>query len=191
MLFFAGSNVNALVGGHCKLSPTVNLIPWLYKMDLIKKYWIAIVVTFGLCMFIKPALCFLILGALISYIGFAAVIFLKKIARTGVDWTGNVIEYQSDRDGHKTPLIEFTTVTGDIIREKPFVYASTDLSKIRTYSKFIDQLVPILYDPTDPKKFVLKNEGGLNYIVFIVFILAGLFFVGLSISWLLGYIKMD
>jgi hypothetical protein len=160
-------------------------------MDLIKKYWIAIVVAFGLCMFIKPALCFLILGTLISYIGFAAVIFLKKIARTGVDWTGNIIEYQSGSDGHKTPLIEFTTMSGDIIREKPFVYTSTDLSKIRTYSKFIDQSVPILYDPADPKKFVLKNEEGFNYVVFIVFILAGLFFVGLIIGWVLGYIKMD
>lgn len=159
-------------------------------MELIKKYWIAIVVTFGLCMFIKPALCFLILGTFISYMGFAAVIFLKKISKTGIDWTGNIIEYQADTDGHKTPLIEFTTMTGDIIREKPIVYASTDLSKIRTYSNFINQPVQILYDPDDPKKFVLKNEKGFNYVVFIIFIIAGLFFVGLSISWLSGYIKM-
>ena len=159
-------------------------------MGLIKKYWIVIAVTFGVCMFIKPALCFLILGTLFSYLGLASVIFLKKITKTGIDSIGNIIEYQSDRDGHKTPIIEFTTMTGDIIREKPFIYASTDLSKIRTYSNFIDQSVPILYDPDDPKKFVLKNEEGFKYVVFILFILAGLFFVGLSISWLFGYIKM-
>jgi hypothetical protein len=156
-------------------------------MDLIKKYWIAIVVAFGISMFIKPALCFLILGILISYAGFEAVIFLKKISKIGIDWTGNIIEYQSDNDGYKTPLIEFTTVTGDIIREKPVVYASTDLSKVKTYSNSINQTVSILYDPDDPKKFVLKNEKGFNYVIFI---LAGLFFVGLSIVWLLGYIKM-
>lgn len=159
-------------------------------MELIKKYWIVIVVTFGICMFLKPALCLLILGILISYIGFAAITFLKKISRIGIDWTGIIVQYQSDSDGHKTPLIEFTTMTGDIIREKPFVYASTDLSKIRTYRNSIDQPVPILYDPDDPKKFVLKNEKGFNYFIFILFIVAGLFFVGLSISWLLGYIKM-
>ena len=159
-------------------------------MELIKKYWIAIVVTFGICLFVKPALCFLILGAIISYAGFASVAFLKKIKHSGVDWTGKIVEYQSDSDGHKTPLIEFTTMTGDFVKEKPFVYASTDLSKIRTYSKFIDQTVPILYDPDDPKKFVLNNEEGFNYAVLIIFIIAGLFFVGLSISWLLGYIKM-
>ena len=159
-------------------------------MELIKKYWKAIVVTFGVCMFIKPALCFLILGTIISYAGFTAVTFLKKIKRSGINWTGKIIEYQSDSDGHKTPLIEFTTMTGDIIRESPIIYASTDLSKIRTYSKSIDTAVPILYDPDDPKKFVLKNEEGFNYVVFIIFILGGLFFIGLSISWLLGYIKM-
>jgi hypothetical protein len=159
-------------------------------MEIIKKYWIAIVVVFGLCMFIKPALCALIIGTLISYMGFAAVIFLKRISKTGIEWTGNIVEYKSDSDGHKTPLIEFTTMTGEYIKEQPIVYASTDLSKIRSYSNFINQPVPILYDPDDPKKFVLKNEKGFNYIVFIIFILAGLFFVGLSFSWLFGYIKM-
>jgi hypothetical protein len=159
-------------------------------MDLIKKYWIAFVVTFGVCMFVKPSLCPLILGTLVSYMGFKAVIFLTKISKTGIDWTGTIIEYQSDSDGHKTLLIEFTTLTGDIIREKPFLYASTDLSKVRTYSNSINQTVPILYDPDDPTKFVLKNENGFNYVVFIIFILAGFFFVGLSIMWLLGYIKM-
>jgi len=155
-------------------------------MDLIKKYWIVIVVTFGLCMFIKPALCPLIIGTLLSYLGFAAVIFQIKIAKKGIDWTGNIIEYQSDSDGHKTPVIEFSTMTGELIREQPFVFASTDLSKIRTYKNLIDQSVPILYDPDDPKKFVLKNERWFNYIFFIIIILGGLFSVGLSISWLLG-----
>lgn len=142
-------------------------------------------------MFIKPALCPLILGTIVSYMGFASVIFLKRITRTGISWTGNIVEYQSDNDGHKTPVIEFTTMTGDFVKEQPFVYASTDLSKIRTYKNSIDQPVPILYDPDDPKKFVLKNEEGFNYVVFILFIFGGLFFIGLSISWLLGYVKMD
>ena len=147
-------------------------------------------VTFGICAFIKPALCFLILGTLISYFGFASVLFLMKIAKTGIEWKGNIIEYQTDNDGHKTPLIEFKTMAGEIIREKPFIYSSTDLSKIRTYKSFIDQSVPILYDKDDPKRFILKNEEGFNYIVFLLFIIAGLFFVGLSISWILGFIQI-
>ena len=159
-------------------------------MNFIKRYWIGIVVIFAICMFIKPALCFLILGTLFSYVGFETLKFLSSIKKRGIEWTGNIIEYQSDSDGQKTPLIEFTTMTGDIIKEKPYVYSSTDLSKIRTYNNLINQSVPILYDPDDPKKFVLKNEEGFNYIVLVFIILAGLFFVGLSISWLSGYIKM-
>jgi hypothetical protein len=158
-------------------------------MNLIKKYWIVIVVIFAVSMFIKPALCFFIIGSLLFYLGFEAIIFLRNISKKGIDWTGNIIEYQSDSDGHKTPLIEFTTLTGDIIREKPFVYASADLSKIRTYKNSINQPVPILYDPDNPKRFVLSKDREFSYVIFFIFILVGLFFVGLSISSFLGYIK--
>ena len=160
-------------------------------METIKKYWIAIVLTFGLFMFVKPALCFLILGTLLAYIGFTAVVFLKKIGKQGINCTGNIIDYQSDNDGHKTPLIEFTTISGETIREKPSVFTSTDISKLRTYENLINQSVSILYDPDEPRKFVLKSEEGFNYIVFILFILVGLFSIGISFSWLLGYIKMS
>jgi hypothetical protein len=122
--------------------------------------------------------------------GIASIIFLKNIAKKGIEWTGNIIEYQSDSDGHKTPVIGFTTVTGELIREKPYVYASTDLSKIRKYKNLINQSVPILYDRDSPQKFVLANERQFNYVTFFIFILAGLFFVGLSISSFLGHIKI-
>ena len=160
-------------------------------MNSIKKYWIVIVIIFALSMFIKPALCFLILGSIISYICIEAVLFLKNIEKKGVECTGNIIEYQSDSDGHKTPLIEFTTMTGELIKEQPYVYASTDLSKIRTYKNLINQSVSILYDPDNPKKFVLTSEKQFNYVTFFIFILGGLFFVGLSISSILGYIRLD
>lgn len=145
---------------------------------------------FLIFMFVKPALCFLLLGTFFSYFGFEAIRFLKTIPKKGIEWTGNIVEFQSDSDGHKTPLIEFTTMSGDLVREPPFVYASSELSKIRTYDNLINQSVPILYDPDDPKKFVLKTEAGFSYFVFTFFLLAGLFFIGLSISSLLGYIKI-
>lgn len=159
-------------------------------MEFIKKYWLVIVATFGLCMFIKPAFCFIILGSLVSYMGLTSILFINKIGNIGIEWTGNIIDYESDSDGHKIPVIEFTTIAGEEIKEKPFIYSSTDLSKIRSYKNFINNSVPILYDPDDPRKFVLKDEEGFNYIVFVISILAGLFFVGLGICWLLGYIKM-
>jgi len=159
-------------------------------MEIVKKYWIVIIVTFGLCIFIKPALCPLILGTLLSYLGLCSVVFLKNISKRGIDWTGNIIEYESDSEGYKTPVIEFTTLKGETVKKKPTIYATTDLSKIRTYKDLINHSVPILYDPDDPQKFILKNEGGFNYFISVIFILGGLFFVGLSICWLSGYIKM-
>jgi len=161
-------------------------------MSSIKKnYWIGIVVIFSVSMFIKPALCFLILGSLILYFSLESILFLRKVTKNGIEWTGKIIKYQIERGGYKTPLIEFTTMTGELIREQPHVYTATDLSKFRTYKNSIDQPVPILYDPDDPKKFVLKNESPLNYVTSVISILAGLFFVGLSISSFLGYIKLS
>lgn len=159
-------------------------------MHFIEKYWKIIIVVFVLSMIIKPAICFLILGTLLTYIGFVAISFLKNIARNGIVCTGQIIEYQKDSDGYKTPVIEFTTQNGELIREKPHVYASTDLSKIRTYNNSINQPVPILYDPDDPCKFVITTERQFNHAVFIIIILAGLFFTGLSFAALFGYINM-
>ena len=160
-------------------------------MNFIKKYWIVIVGIFGLSVFIKPALCFLILGLLLSYLGFEAIKFLKSITKKGIDCIGNIIEYQSDSDGHKTPLIEFTTMTGDLIREKPHIYASTDLSKIRSYKNLINQSVPILYDPDDPKKFILTAEKEFNYFSLVLLFIVSSVFIIVSISSLLGYIKLS
>ncbi|MES2544749.1 MAG: DUF3592 domain-containing protein [Bacteroidota bacterium] len=159
-------------------------------MNNIKKYWIAIVVVFGLCMFIKPALCAFIIGTLVLYISITALLFLNKIKKIGVNRIGNIIDYKSDGEGYKTPIIEFTTITGEEIREEPFVYVQTDLSKIRFYKNSIKQSVAILYDPEEPKKFVLKNENWFSNIAFIICLLVGLFFIVLSISSLLGYIKL-
>ena len=158
-------------------------------MELIKKYWIVIVIAFGLAMFIKPAACFLILGLLVFYVGISAVKFLRNIKKVGIECTGSILEYQADSDGYKTPVVEFTTLAGEYVKEKPFVYASTDLSKIRNYRSMRDENIAVLYDPADPKKFVLVQEQGFNYLTFIVFVIIGTAFVGLSICGLLGYIK--
>lgn len=160
-------------------------------MDSIKRYGIAIVIAFGICALIKPALCFMMLGAILTYGGFTSISFLRKINRSGLTCTGNIVEYQSDSNGHKTPLIEFTTLTGETIQEKPFVYGLADLGKLRSYNVLNGKSVPVLYDPDDPKKFIVSNEKGFSYAFCVIFTLAGLFFIGLSIAWLCGYIKMD
>lgn len=128
-------------------------------------------------MFIKPALCFLIGGTLVAYIGFTAIRFLRSIKQRGIESQGTIIRFEPDNDGHKSPFITFTTVSGEEISGKPFVYASTDLSIIRTYKNSIDQPVSVLYDPEHPERFVLKNEEGFNYFVFVILLLAGMAFM--------------
>ena len=48
-------------------------------MKQLEKYWKYIIATFVICMFLKPILCFLILGSLLIYSGFEELKFLKKI----------------------------------------------------------------------------------------------------------------
>ena len=159
-------------------------------MNQIRKNWTIILIAFTFFMFIKPALCFFIVGSLAFYMGTIAIRFLKKIQDKGVECTGKILSFQSDDEGYKTPVLEFTTSEGELINEKPFAYASTDISKVRSYKNMIDKQVSILYDPDDPKKFVLTDEKGFSYFAFSFFILVGLGFIILSICGLLGYIKI-
>lgn len=160
-------------------------------MNLIKKYWMIFVLAFVVAMFTKPELCFLIIGLLVSYIGFEAIITLKVITQKGVECSGIIIQYQANRNGYKIPLIEFKTTSGELIREKPYIYSSTGLSKVRSYKKLINQPVLIVYDPENPKKFVLTIDRQFNYMVFSCFLFGGLVFVILSITILFGYLKLS
>ncbi|WP_072833576.1 DUF3592 domain-containing protein [Flavisolibacter ginsengisoli] len=159
-------------------------------MKYVQKYWILIVIVFFFSMFINPAISMLIVGSLVFFLGISAFLFLKKIQDKGIEGVGRILSYQNGNKGYKTPIIEFTPLNGETVTAKPWVYASTDLSKIRSYSNKIDSEVLVRYDPEDPTKFVLESEKSFNYIAFTIFTLAGLFFIVLSICNFLGYIKL-
>ena len=159
-------------------------------MEFIKKYGIVIVIVFALSMFIEPAVCFFILGSIFFYAGVKAVLLLKRIRRNGIACTGTITEYESDSDGYKTPFVEFTTLAGDRIAKKPYLYASTDADKLMSYKNRIGQPVPVLYDPNDPKKFILTDQTGLNYFVFMLCFVMGSAFLVVSICSFMGYIKL-
>lgn len=160
-------------------------------MNFIKKYPILFVITYLILAFINPAFCFLILGSIFFYLGSRSIFFLNKIKRTGLSCTGRIISYASGSEGHKTPIVEFTPMGGNLITEKPIIYASTDLSKLRSYKKKIDTEVSVLYDPEDPKKFILVNENEFNYFIVILFSLVGLGGIVLSICVFAGYIHLS
>jgi hypothetical protein len=161
-----------------------------FTMDWVKKYSILFIILFAASAFIEPALCFLLLGAFIAYWGFSTISYQKRLSNTGIDVEGKIVGYKSDRDGDKTPVIEFLSLQGDIIKGTPFVYLSTYLNKTEARNNPIDLPVPVLYDPADPEKFILRNEKGFNTVIFVMFIVVGLAFIGVGLGSLLGYIKL-
>ncbi|TAE56724.1 MAG: hypothetical protein EAZ89_04410, partial [Bacteroidetes bacterium] len=90
---------------------------------------------------------------------------------------------------YKIPVVAFTTQSGELISEKPSMYLTTDVSKFMSYKDRINRPVAVLYDPDRPQKFILRDEGGHSFGL-ILTLLVGLFFVGLGISALVGYIKL-
>ena len=148
-----------------------------------EKYLIPIVVLCVVLFFIKPALCFLIVGILGScYVAFSSLHF-KKIQNKGIECTGKIVSFQITNGGYKTPVIEFTTLEGQNVIATPYVYMSTKVTAI-------DNEILVAYDPDNPKKFILRKETASNYFAIILCSLICLAFIILSICSLLGYIDI-
>lgn len=159
-------------------------------MDYIKKYAVWITIAFGLAALIKPELCFLILGSLALYFGISTKKFLRAIKRNGIECAGTILEFTSDSDGYKTPSIEFTTNSGEHITGQPSFYTTSDLSKLRSYENLLYQPVSVMYDPNDPKKFILTDHKDIENLVLAICILFGGVFIGVAVCSLSGYIKL-
>lgn len=160
-------------------------------MEFIKKNGIIIVIVFVFCMICKPVLCFIILGGLILYLAIYSLTFLNYIKKKGIESVGEILSYESDDDGHKTPIIEFETLEGKVIKQKPFFYASSDLSIFRSYKNNINKKITILYSENNPEKFVLKNEETFSTGVIVLMIFIGLIFISIGVSSLFGFIKIN
>lgn len=159
-------------------------------MKHFNKYGVIIFVMFVFFMFYKPVICFLILGGIALFYGLYFFFFLSNIKKDGIETFGKILAYEKDNEGYKTPVVEFE-LEGKLIKEKPYYYASTDLSKFRTYNNNIDKPIAIIYSPKEPEKFILKSEKGFNYITLIFVFIVGLFFVFLSLAHIFDFIKID
>ena len=131
-------------------------------MELIKKHGLIIFLFFVFFIFYKPIFCFIIGGILIFNYGCSILIFLSYIKKHGIETIGKILSYESDEEGYKTPIIEFKTLEGISLTKKPYYYASTDLSRFRTYKNNVNQNVTIIYSLKNPEKFVIKTEQNLN-----------------------------
>ena len=149
-----------------------------------------LVITFICCMFCKPILGSLIIGPLVLYYSINSWRFLSNVKHNGIECEGIILSYEPDDEGHKTPIIEFETFENKIIKEKPYYYASTDLSIFLKYQNNLNKKVLIIYDKENPEKFVLKTETNFNYGSLIFAIIISLIFITIGFANLLGYIKI-
>ena len=160
-------------------------------MKYLDKYWNYYVGIFVIFMFVKPALSFLLLGLMIFLKSLDYFIFLKNIKKNGAYTEGKIISYKADNDGHKQPYIQYKTKEGESFVEKPFYYASTDLSIFKTYNDKIDQKTAIIYDKNIPKRIAIESEANFNNFSLIFMFLIGILFFLISVLSLLGYIEMN
>ncbi len=160
-------------------------------INYINKYWIIFVLLFIILAFIKPSICFLILGLVFLIFSIESYKFNKYIYLKGIKCSAKILTYESDYEGYKTPIVEFKIPSGEIISEKPYFYASTDLSKIRTYKNMINQPVSILYDPKNPKRFVIQSEEDFSYITLMFCFLVSIASIIIAFCDLFGVINMN
>ncbi len=115
-----------------------------------------------------------LVGLLIFYIAVTGIDFILAMRKRGVECNGKYLSFQPGSDGYKNPNIEFTTLSGELITGKPTAYASTDLSKFRSYKNLIGNEVAILYDPEKPDRFIIADETAFTFFVFIAILLMSL-----------------
>jgi len=156
--------------------------------SFIIKYRIFIGIAYLALGYIRPSLCFLLLGLIFLYFGITTIFQLWKLYRSGVECNAKIVSYETDDEGYKTPVMEFNTADGKSITEKPWVYGSSDLSKIRTYSEKLNEPTKVIYNSDHPEEFVLKSEFGFNFFILILLIAGGIFATGFAISALFGFV---
>lgn len=159
-------------------------------MNFSKKTQWLIVIAFVLFIFYKPIFCFLLLGSLILFYVIKYSLFLNNINKNGKETAGKILTYEMEHKGHKTPLVEFE-INGKKIIKKPYYYASTDLSKFKTYKNKIDKIIPIVYIPENPEKFIIKSEKEFNYFTLIFSSIVGIVFIIISFAQLCNFIEIE
>jgi len=82
----------------------------------IERHLVVFVVIFGVAMFVKPDLCFVMLGLLVFYLGLTYFIFLRRLKNIGLQSPATILEYQKNKRGNSIPYVEFTTLMGEVVR---------------------------------------------------------------------------
>ena len=109
-------------------------------------------------------LVFIFIGLLGIFYAIYVISSLSDFQKKGIEVNGTILSYDSDYEGYRTPIIEFTTLNGIEIENKPKYYSSSDLGKVIKLDKNINSTITILYDPKFPERFIIKDEVTFSHI---------------------------
>lgn len=158
-------------------------------MKNIEKYWPFLIVVYAISVFTKPAFCFLLLGFLFLFMGIKAIVFLNTMNKSGIEAKGKIVEFETDKQGDLTPLLEYINENGDLIRSKPTVQSSTNLDLLFAKFSLGDELV-IKYEKQKNENFIIVEDSNFNSIVFFVFGLIGLVLFSIGVLSLFNLIQL-
>ena len=159
-------------------------------MEYLKRYWPIFAIVFIMLVYIKPAVALLVLGPAFCYWSIRGIRTQRKIRNNGIECIGRILSFEADNDGLKVPVVEFTLTRGRVVSGKPHIYSFTDLRKVWPYDSLIGSEVLVIYDPDEPKKFVITSRK--NHIIFfyVLFFAISLFLTVMGVASLLVYIKV-
>jgi hypothetical protein len=150
-------------------------------MQFINRYMRAIALVFFALMFIKVMLCLVLLGILFLFLGITSLLFLRKMQSQGQKATGRILSASLPNTLLDTPTIEFTSIQGETIQAKPYLYTFSDLSGTWVYGELVNSEIPIAYDPSNPGKFIVERASN-KWLIYVAFTVTGLCLASIGIA---------
>lgn len=149
-------------------------------MKGIKKFIVFLVFFMAFFMFYDFEIFFLFFGILMVCYGIINLIYVNYFVKNGVESVGEIVSYKLVADEFLTPIIEFNTLKGETIKQKPCFFADLDFFLFRALRNEKSKRITVIYNERNPEKFVIKTNRFLN-VDSVLIILLGLFFLVLSI----------
>lgn len=146
-------------------------------MKNLERYGYLIFAVFVIFMFVKPVVCFLILGFYILYLVSEYKTTIDEIEQNGITAEGKIIKYSRDDEGYQIPIINFSTNKGETIEKEPHYYFVTDFQVFKSFKNSIGKTTFVKYNSKNPEQYVIEGKYSLHRTTIIIMILISLFLI--------------
>ncbi len=146
-------------------------------------------IPFIFFVFVNSPICFMIMGLILIYVALNTFFKLQDLKKFGINCDGTIVEYVTNKNGERTPIITFKTSEGLEISGKPFGTYSGFIGPLRFSNDPKSDHLAIRYNAKNPEQFIYKGEENINYFLFSIVILIGIFLILLCFLELAGEIN--